>query len=81
MIALLVRTDDLVLVSYVEALLRAGGIEPIVLDQHLSQMHGAVGLQPQRIAVAEDDWPAARLILVEAGLEAWISSAPGGRHA
>ena len=74
MIAELVRTDDIVLVSFIETLLRSRGIEAVVLDRHLSGLHGAVGLQPQRIAVAEDDWAAARLTLVEAGLGAWITS-------
>lgn len=78
MLAEIVRTDDAVLVSYVEALLRDRGIAPVVLDRNLSHLHGAVGLQPQRIVVASDDWAAARLLLIEAGLGAWISTRGGG---
>lgn len=77
MLVEIVRTDDPVLVSYVETLLRDRGIGAVVLDQNLSQLHGAVGLQPQRIAVLDRDWADARLMLVEAGLEAWVRQ-PGG---
>ncbi len=76
MLVEIVRTDDPVLVSYVEALLRDRGIGAVVLDQNLSRLHGAVGMQPQRIAVIDSDWADARLMLVEAGLGAWVRS-PG----
>lgn len=77
MLVELVATDDPVLVSYIETLLRDRGIGSAVLDQNLSQLHGAVGLQPKRIAVSEDDWADARQLLVEAGLGTWLQ-APGG---
>lgn len=76
MFAELIRTDDAVLVSYVAALLRDRGIQPTILDWNVSQLHGAVGWQPQRILVDDDDWAAARLFLIEAGLGAWISERP-----
>lgn len=72
MLVEIVRSDDPVLVSFVEALLRDRGIGAVVLDQYLSQLHGAVGMQPQRIAVIDSDWADARLMLVEAGLGAWV---------
>lgn len=72
MLVEIVRTDDPVLVSFVEALLRDRGIGTAVLDQNLSQLHGAVGMQPQRIAVVDSDWADARLLLVDAGLGAWV---------
>lgn len=72
MLATLVLTNDVVLVSYVESLLREARIASVVLDRNLSGLHGAVGLVPQRILVDKDDWAAARMLLVDAGLAAWI---------
>lgn len=72
MLVEIVTTDDPVLVSFIEALLRDRGIGAVVLDQNLSRLHGAVGLQPQRIAVADTDWAEARLMLIDAGLGEWI---------
>lgn len=72
MLATLVLTNNVVLVSYVESLLREARIASVVLDRNLSGLHGAVGLVPQRILVDKDDWAAARMLLVDAGLAAWI---------
>lgn len=72
MLATLVLTNDVVLVSYVESLLREARIASVVLDRNLSGLHGAVGLVPQRILVDKDDWAAARMLLVDVGLAAWI---------
>lgn len=74
MLVELSRTEDAVLVSYLVVLLRDRGIGTTVLDHNLSQLHGAVGVQPQRIMVSDDDWPAARMVLIEAGLSEWISN-------
>ncbi len=68
----IVRTDDLVLVSYLETLLRQAGIEPVILDRNVSAMPGAVGFVPQRVMVEEESWEAARRVLIEAGLGKWI---------
>ncbi|MEQ1711308.1 MAG: methyltransferase [Hyphomicrobium sp.] len=73
MLVEVVATDDPVLVGYIEVLLRDQGIGVVVLDQNISRLHGAAGLQPQRMAVLDEDWAAARLMLIEAGLGAWIS--------
>ncbi|MCY4397385.1 MAG: DUF2007 domain-containing protein [Rhodospirillaceae bacterium] len=62
----LVRTTDPVLVSWLEATLRAEGIESFVLDLHMSVLEGSIGLLPRRVMVAEDDFAAASLILRQA---------------
>ncbi len=62
----LVRTTDPVLISWLEAALRAEGIEPLVLDLHMSVLEGSVALLPRRVMVATDDFAAARLILSQA---------------
>ncbi|MCZ7660723.1 MAG: DUF2007 domain-containing protein [Xanthobacteraceae bacterium] len=64
----ILRTNDAVLVSAVEALLRGAGIEPLVLDQNMSVLEGSLGILPRRVLVADDDIGRARKVLTEAGL-------------
>ncbi|WAC28280.1 DUF2007 domain-containing protein [Ancylobacter sp. SL191] len=66
----LLRTNDIVLLSAVEALLDGAGIVHFVLDQHMSVMEGSIGLLPRRLLVGEDEMPRARTLLREAGLGA-----------
>jgi hypothetical protein len=64
----LVRTNDIVLISAIEALLKGAGIEPLVLDQNMSVLDGSVGILPRRILVADEDASDARRVLTDAGL-------------
>ena len=64
----LVRTNDMVLVSAIGALLDGANIHHLVLDQNMSVMEGSLGLLPRRILVHEDDNREARQILSDAGL-------------
>lgn len=64
----LVRTNDMVLVSAVVALLEGAGIRPMVLDQNMSVLEGSLGVLPRRILVAEGHARTARQILQDAGL-------------
>ncbi len=63
----LLRSNDLVQLSFLSAVLRDGGIEPIVLDQHMSVLEGSAAAIPRRLMVSDDDADAARRILKEAG--------------
>jgi hypothetical protein len=63
----LVRTNDAVLISAIEALLKAARIHHIVVDQNMSVLEGSIGIFPRRILVDEDQAAAARRLLVEAG--------------
>jgi uncharacterized protein (DUF1330 family) len=65
----LVRTNDLVLISHVEALLTQAGIGHMVLDGHMSALEGSLGIIARRILVDSDDAAQARRLLKEAGLE------------
>ena len=49
----LIRTNDMVLVSAVVALLDGAGIRHMVLDQNMSVLEGSLGVLPRRILVAE----------------------------
>jgi hypothetical protein len=64
----LLRTNDLVLISFVEALLRDAGIQPFVVDQNMSVVEGTLGILPRRVLVGEDDLATARAILEDAGI-------------
>jgi hypothetical protein len=63
----LLRTNDLVLISAIEALLNSEGIKPFIADQAMSAMEGSVGFLPRRICVAESQAQEARQILIDAG--------------
>ncbi len=65
----LVRTNDAVLISAIEALLRGAGIEHLIVDQNMSVLEGSIGIFPRRILVGEDELLAARRLLAEAGFE------------
>jgi hypothetical protein len=62
------RTNDVVLVSAVGALLDGANIHHLVLDQNMSILEGSVGVIPRRILVHEDDAVEARRLLTDAGL-------------
>jgi hypothetical protein len=68
----LVETNDPVLLSFVEALLRDAEIEATVLDRNISAVEGSIGVFPRRVLVSEAAWPAARGLLVDAGLAEWV---------
>ncbi len=64
----LLRTNDLVLISFVEALMRDAGIDALVLDQNMSVIEGSLGVLPRRMLVPSDRVDEARKILDMAGL-------------
>ena len=64
----LVRTNDAVLISAIEALLKGARIAHMVVDQNMSVLEGSIGILPRRILVGEDEFAAARRLLAEAGL-------------
>jgi Putative prokaryotic signal transducing protein len=59
----LLRTNDPVRLSWVEALLRDSGIQSLVLDHHTSLVEGNIGAIPRRLMVAEQDYRRARALL------------------
>jgi hypothetical protein len=64
----LVRTNDIVLVSAIGALLDGANIHHLVLDQNMSVIEGSLGVLPRRILVHEEDNREARQLLTDAGL-------------
>jgi hypothetical protein len=64
----IVRTNDLVTISFIEALLKEAGIAVLVLDQNMSVIEGSLGVLPRRVLVPSDEAEAARRILRDAGI-------------
>jgi hypothetical protein len=64
----LMRTNDAVLVTAVEALLNGAGIEHMVLDRNMSVLEGSLGILPRRILVPDERIASARRLLQDAGL-------------
>lgn len=64
----LFRSNDPVLISYVEALLKDAGVSHAVFDGYMSIMEGSLGVLPRRMLVLEDEWNQAMRILREADL-------------
>jgi hypothetical protein len=62
------RTNDMVLVSFVGSLLDEAGIPHLVLDNHMSVVEGSLGILARRVLVGDDFIPTARRILAENGL-------------
>ncbi len=63
----LLRTNDPVLLTWLAALLRDQGVESVVFDTHTSVLEGSANAIPRRMMVIDDDYAAARRILIEAG--------------
>jgi hypothetical protein len=63
----LLRTNDLVLISRVEAILADSGIAVFLADRHMSALEGSLSFLPRRVLVAEDEAARARTALQEAG--------------
>ncbi len=63
----LVRTNDPVLITAIEALLNGADIGHMVVDQNMSVLEGSIGIFPRRILVEEEEIERARRLLEEAG--------------
>lgn len=64
----LLRSNNTVLLSYVEALLTDAGITHMVADGHMSVLEGSAGALPRRVLVAADEWIQAVNLINAAGL-------------
>ena len=62
----LLRTNDLVLLTFVAHVLDEAGIDHVIFDSHMSAVEGSIGILPRRLMVGEDDVAAARRLLESA---------------
>ena len=74
----LLKTNDVVLISFVEAILAGAGIDHIVADQNMSIIEGSLGVIPRRVLVDIDDLMQARRLLRDADLGDQLSEAGPG---
>ncbi len=64
----LLRTNDMVLLSWLGALLADAGVDVVVLDTHASVIEGSVIAIERRVMVADEDAAPARRLLDAAGI-------------
>jgi len=60
------RTNDPVLISYLQHVLNDAGIEVFVMDLHTSIVEGSLGILPRRLMVLDEDEAAAKRLIDEA---------------
>ena len=66
----LIRTNDLVKMSFLQALLTDARIEHVVLDTHMSITEGNANFIAPRLMVDSEDYARAKRLLAEANLDA-----------
>jgi hypothetical protein len=71
----IVRTNDIVLVGFLQSLLEHANIPVLVADAHMSALEGMIGVFPRRLLVPEDHEAQARRLIGEAGLGAELRPA------
>lgn len=63
----LLRSNEIVFLSWADALLKSENIEIFVLDGHMSVLEGSAGAILRRVMVADEDYDRAKRVLEEAG--------------
>jgi hypothetical protein len=71
----LIRTNDIVLIGFVQSLLEEAGIPLLLADGHVSAIEGSIGAFPRRLLVPNDYGSQARRLVREAGLAAELRDA------
>ena len=65
----LIRSNDIVLLSYIRSVLEGAGIFMLVADEAMSSVEGSLGVLPRRVLVAAADAGEARRLLLGAGID------------
>ncbi len=73
----LLRTNDVVLLSFLQARLQGEGIEPVVMDMNASIVEGSLGVLPRRLMVINEDFERSKAIIKSALKEADESATDG----
>ncbi len=63
----LIRTNDLVKLSFLLAHLKSEGIEGYVIDNHMSIMEGSANAIPRRLMVSSSDYMREEQLLEQLG--------------
>ncbi|MBB3949635.1 DUF2007 domain-containing protein [Aureimonas jatrophae] len=64
----LIRTNDPVLLSFAQSLLKDAGIAHFLADAHMSVLDGSIGVLPRRLLVDRNEIDRARRLLRDAEL-------------
>lgn len=64
----LLRTNNVVTISFVTSLLKDAGIGNFVADENMSIMDGSIGILPRRILVDPERLEEARMLVESAGM-------------
>ncbi|MBN9671111.1 DUF2007 domain-containing protein [Roseibium aggregatum] len=64
----IVRTNDPVLISFLESILEEAGISHFVADGNMSILEGSLAMIPRRVMVDSDQLEKARKLVRDAGL-------------
>ncbi|MBK5928460.1 DUF2007 domain-containing protein [Rhodobaculum claviforme] len=64
----LLRTNDPTVIAWASALLEGEGIEPFVLDVHMSALEGSIGILPRRMMVRDADHFRASAVMRDNGI-------------
>lgn len=73
----LIRTNDPVLLSFVQSLLKDSGIDCLVADEAMSIVEGSLGMLPRRLLVDDRRRAEARKLLEDAGLSGELRDLEG----
>ena len=63
----LLRSNEMVFLSWLDALLKSEDIESFILDGHMSVLEGSAGAILRRVMVADEDYDRAKRVLQDAG--------------
>lgn len=74
----IMRTNDLVVISAVEALLTSADLHVLVLDGYISALEGGISAFQRRVMVIDDEEAEARALIISAGLGAELRDPRGG---
>ena len=61
----LLRTNDITVIAYVNALLASSGIDVFELDVNISVLEGSIGILPRRLMVRKSDLALAKNLIYE----------------
>ena len=70
------QTTDPTVIAFAQALLEGEGIASFVLDVHMSVFEGSLGILPRRVMVADQDWPLARSVIRDNGIDEGYDAGP-----
>ena len=71
----LLRSNNVVRLSFLTALLADAGIETVIFDSHTSVAEGSISAIPRRLMVEDADYSRARRVLIESGESAGLKPA------